>query len=232
MDPLIGCPQAEQELPTGPLPRHRHRAPYATLVLQGSYIERGLSGRWTVEAGHIVAHGLFDCHDNIILRARTKVLNIPLPPTLSLPPVFTVRDPDALITAIRRGNANLPLLLHPEHRVPASQENWPDLLANHLRQEAGGITEWARGAGLAPATVSRGFAAAYGVTPAAYRMEAQVMRAFRQLLIGNDPLAGIAADCGFADQAHLCRSIKSLSGYPPSHWRRVKSVQDRETTAA
>lgn len=202
---------------------------YATLVLEGAYIERGTSGRWSIEPGHVIAHSAFDCHDNLILREPTRVLNIPDPPALRLPPVFTAHDPDALIAAARQGAAEMHLLLRPDSVIPPEQD-WPDLLATCLREEAIGITDWAQAAGLAPATVSRGFAAAFGVTPSGYRAEARVARALRLLVTGTDPLAQIAAACGFSDQAHLCRNVKAVSGYTPSQWRQVKSVQDLTRT--
>ena len=107
------------------------------------------------------------------------------------------------------------LLLRPDSVIPPEQD-WPDLLATCLREEAIGITDWAQDAGKAPATVSRGFAAAFGVTPSGYRAEARVARALRLLVTGTDPLAQIAADCGFSDQAHLCRNVKAVSQYAKS----------------
>jgi AraC-like DNA-binding protein len=31
-------------------------------------------------------------------------------------------------------------------------------------------------------------------------------------------LAGLAAECGYYDQAHLAREFRSLAGCPPSQW--------------
>ena len=36
------------------------------------------------------------------------------------------------------------------------------------------------------------------------------------------PLATIAADCGFADQAHFSRSFRAAYGVPPSRFRRER----------
>ena len=34
----------------------------------------------------------------------------------------------------------------------------------------------------------------------------------------RDFLAGLAADCGYYDQAHLAREFRELAGCPPSAW--------------
>jgi transcriptional regulator GlxA family with amidase domain len=34
------------------------------------------------------------------------------------------------------------------------------------------------------------------------------------------PLARIAAEAGFADQAHMTRALGALTGRCPGHWRR------------
>jgi AraC-like DNA-binding protein len=45
-------------------------------------------------------------------------------------------------------------------------------------------------------------------------------------------MAQLAAETGFADQAHFCRAIRQLTGAPPSAWQQVKSVQDAARAAA
>jgi AraC-like DNA-binding protein len=74
--------------------------------------------------------------------------------------------------------------------------------------------------GLTPATVSRGFARVFETSPAAFRAEARALRAFARITAGGRSLAGIAAVAGFADQAHMTRAIRALTGRPPGHWLR------------
>jgi transcriptional regulator GlxA family with amidase domain len=38
----------------------------------------------------------------------------------------------------------------------------------------------------------------------------------RRLIDAGRPLGEVAATCGFADQAHLTREVRALSGRPPS----------------
>jgi AraC-like DNA-binding protein len=216
----------EQRLEIGRLRRHRHPVAYAAIVLSGSYDEFGDAGRWRLSAGDIVAHRVFEAHGNTITRQGTVVLNLPLPMGLSLPPVFSVADPDAVIRAVRAGNADLPSVLRSiVVRAPAHSD-WPDELAAALRHSPVRLGDWAQQRGLAPATVSRGFRAAFGTTAARYRAEIQTQRALRRILFGREPLADIASACGFADQAHMSRAVLALTGQTPLRCRKIKSIQD------
>jgi len=223
----------EQKLAIGDLPRHRHDAAYAALVLEGGYLEVGDTGRWRVEAGDVVAHRGFEAHANGVPRPGARVLNIALPPSAALPPVFRVADPDALIRAARRGDQGaVHALLQPQQVRTPLMLDWPDLLAAALRRAPVRIGAWAAAMRLDPATVSRGFRGAFGASPAGYRADLQTQDALRRIVGGAEPLAQVAQDAGFADQAHMSRSVRRLTGRPPSHWRRVKSVQDRRAHAA
>jgi len=46
-------------------------------------------------------------------------------------------------------------------------------------------------------------------------------QAWRAIRATGMPLAAIAAECGFSDQAHMTRSVKTVSGRCPSAWRSV-----------
>ncbi len=67
-----------------------------------------------------------------------------------------------------------------------------------------------------------------GVTPKEFQRVARFQRA-RQLL-GRRPLAEVAAQCGYSDQAHLSREWAALAGCTPTTWLREEFpfVQDRE----
>ena len=42
--------------------------------------------------------------------------------------------------------------------------------------------------------------------------------------------AGIAAECGYADQAHLAREFKAMAGEPPTAWARRLALTDSRLT--
>jgi AraC-like DNA-binding protein len=62
------------------------------------------------------------------------------------------------------------------------------------------------------------FTREYGLAP---KQAARVIRFQRskELVAGQGrPLADVAGGCGYADQAHLTREGRSLSGYSPWQW--------------
>jgi AraC-like DNA-binding protein len=68
---------------------------------------------------------------------------------------------------------------------------------------------------------SRAFKISHGVSPWAYIIIARVERAKRMIRATREPLSQIGSDCGFADQAHLCRAFRRWVGVSPGIWRRA-----------
>jgi AraC-like DNA-binding protein len=56
-----------------------------------------------------------------------------------------------------------------------------------------------------------------GLPPHAYQLHLRVLRA-RELLAAGEPPAGVAATCGFADQAHLTRTFRQIVGVTPGRY--------------
>jgi AraC-like DNA-binding protein len=100
------------------------------------------------------------------------------------------------------------------------EEDWPDLLAKAMLADPNlRLDRWADAHGLSAETLSRGFGRVFATTPAAFRAEARARKAFVRIMETMAPLAEIAAETGFADQAHMTRAIKALTGVPPRLWR-------------
>lgn len=213
----------ERWSPSRQVPRHRHRAPYAALVLWGGYEEAGDGGRRRVGPGDVLLHDGFEAHLDRMEARGAETLNLPLPPGWSL----SVRggridDADAVVRVAEHDPTEAACrLLARLIPAEADAEDWPDDLARAL---AGGavirLGAWAGARRLAPATVSRGFFAAYGATPSRYRLEARARSAWRALQDGCASLAAVAQEAGFADQAHMTRAVTALTGRTPSAWRR------------
>jgi len=202
------------------LARHRHDAGYVAVVLDGGYLEAGEGGRIRAEAGMALVHHGWSAHQDGFGSAGARVLNLPLPDRLAEGPV-RIADPAAVARLAERDpHAAAQLVCETAMPFSASPGDWPDLLAQALAADpALAITGWADAAGLDPASVSRGFARAYGVSPKRFRLELRTRAAVRALAGWHGTLAALAAEHGFADQAHLARATLGLTGRTPSQLR-------------
>jgi AraC family transcriptional regulator len=70
-----------------------------------------------------------------------------------------------------------------------------------------------------PAHLAKEFRRYFGMTIGGYRRQIRLHRAEGMLLRKNIDLAEIALVCGFANQAHFCRSFKAAFGVTPSRFR-------------
>ncbi|QVM93562.1 AraC family transcriptional regulator [Pseudomonas entomophila] len=73
-------------------------------------------------------------------------------------------------------------------------------------------------AGLSQAYLTRAFAKRFGLTPHGYLLDLRVQHARAQLRLGR-PIAEVALEAGFADQAHLQRVFKRHLAATPGHYR-------------
>jgi AraC-like DNA-binding protein len=110
-----------------------------------------------------------------------------------------------------------------------------DLLAERLSGPPS-LDDLAAESGMSPFALVRAFRAETGLPPHAYVNHLRV-RLARQLLDRGVAPADVAAQAGFADQAHLTRHFKRVVGVPPRAYQRDrgtaagKNVQDRAALA-
>jgi len=216
----VSHPPSRQTVQPGCLPRHRHAEGYVAVVLAGAYEEAGDTGRRRVGPGDVVVHQPWEAHLNRTPGAGAQVLNLPLA-ARGLAPFGRVEDLDGLVRAAARDPREAAAALQAGFQAAdTAPADWPDLLAAAL---AGGdarpLGDWAAAFGLSPEHLSRGFGKVFGVTPQRFRWEARARAALGDLG-GAVPLAQLAAVHGFADQAHMTRSVRAVSGRPPGAWRR------------
>lgn len=204
----------------GRMERHRHRDAYAAVVLAGGYLEAGDRGRFHARPGQVLIHGPWESHMDAFSGAGARVLNLPLTGPVGFG-VGALADPDALARAAERDLAGAEaLLLSTLRPLDAALDDWPDVLAAALRRDPGLALEvWAEAAGLAPASVSRGFRQAFGTSPRRYRAEQRALKAAEALVTRADTLAALAAELGFVDQAHMTRAVSALTGLAPGRLR-------------
>jgi AraC-like DNA-binding protein len=70
---------------------------------------------------------------------------------------------------------------------------------------------------------STAFKTTFGVSPHSYIVCCRVDHAKYRMLTSDAPLCEIALDCGLADQSHLSRVFRRVTGSTPSAWRRYSS---------
>ncbi len=86
---------------------------------------------------------------------------------------------------------------------------------------AAGLVPLARFLEVSPSHLSRTFRRETGMSVTRFRNRVRVGRALDRIERGEDDLAGLAADLGFADHAHLTRTVKAETGHPPAALRRL-----------
>jgi AraC-like DNA-binding protein len=208
------------------LPRHRHFRAYATVVLKGSFEESGYAGRIHATAGDMLLHPTLDCHANRTVSAGVKLIRLPWPDRTGTGGLYRFHEMDTLARVAEKDVRDAALLLESAldrywPSSPGKKNDWPDLLATALiRNPSMRIAHWAEDNGLAVETVSRGFASAYGIAPSVYRAESRARVAWFRVVRGSEALSAIAAETGFADQAHMSRWIRRITGASPAVWRK------------
>ncbi len=87
------------------------------------------------------------------------------------------------------------------------------------------VRELARSAGVSTRHLERVFNARVGIGPKSF---ARIVRFQRVLRSPSGDWAGLAADCGYTDQAHLIRDFREFTGQTPAEWRarQVAFLQD------
>lgn len=85
--------------------------------------------------------------------------------------------------------------------------------------EAAGLCSLARLLRVSPYRLSRSFSQQMGLSLTRYRNRVRVGRAMDRLAEGEPSLANLAAQLGFADQAHLSRTVREHLGHTPTALR-------------
>lgn len=84
---------------------------------------------------------------------------------------------------------------------------------------ARGVAEIAARAGLSHRQLQRRFASEFGMPPRGYLRLLRFKEALASVQSGEAQLADTAAEMGYADQAHMARAFRDLTGLPPSKVR-------------
>jgi AraC family transcriptional regulator len=81
--------------------------------------------------------------------------------------------------------------------------------------------------GQSEAHFSRTFKRTFGEPPHAFVIRRRLAFASDYMVQTEASLSAIALQCGFSDQAHLCRAFRHATGLSPAVWRRTCRADDR-----
>lgn len=95
---------------------------------------------------------------------------------------------------------------------------------DHFRETVR-IGDVARAAGVHPAHLAAVFRQAHHEPLGTYVRRLRVDWAAEQLLRTDAPIATVAAEAGFADQSHLTRAFRRVTGTTPAAYRRTRYVR-------
>jgi AraC family transcriptional regulator len=219
------------------VPLHSHERPYVSFLLRGSYTEEGPAAWHDCAAGTVIFHPEGETHRDRFHRLGGRVLNLELDREwlrgLGVPlQRRAVALPAAFRAGLQLGDAGdlEELAIEFVGEAAAEQERAslrrPRWLAAALALVDDAVEEGerialsvaARHCGVHPVHLARTFPRFTGCTFSRYVLRRRVAKALRELERGG-AVADAAARCGFADQAHLCRSFKRETGVTPSQFR-------------
>jgi len=94
-----------------------------------------------------------------------------------------------------------------------------DYLEAHITQDIS-LEEMAKLAGLSQSQFARLFKVSTGMPPYRWSLATRIKRAQELLLLGKDSISDIAIQTGFADQSHLTKTFRRVTGATPRDWQR------------
>ena len=129
----------------------------------------------------------------------------------------TLRKESAAITFFSSVQQTLNPASLPEHDASGQLARAAEFIAENCTR-ALKLDDVCEAAGLSASHLIRAFNKRYGMTPHAYLINRRIQYSRAQLRRGA-PIAAVALDAGFADQAHLQRTFKRLVAATPGQYR-------------
>ena len=237
--------------PSYAVPSHAHARPYFCYVSAGDFRELGARGSYVATRGTLVFHPASESHSDEFGAEGGRCFNIEVGSDVRIarePGVVSgravryaaelyreMRAWDAASAVVAEGLAAA-LVARVEHDARelsraasdarATRRTSTDLsrAASRLRDDPchpPSLASLASDAGMATITFARAFRRAYGAGVGAFARAERVELAKRALAESARSVSAIAAELGFADQAHLTRVFRDATGWTPAAFRRA-----------
>ena len=205
------------------LPFHRHDDARVIVVLEGEICESSISGRHTYGQGDFLFRPPFCAHENAPSGKPSTFLRLPVSRHIWLAAVkrhgwralcgkFEFHD--RAHRDMLRPNASGDAFLNFSLRLPDTAKQRPDVVRSKS------FAALASETGVRPYALTRKVKREFGLTPTEFRREWRLRAALDRLASGSMAIADIASECGFADQSHLTRTVRTATGYSPAAFRR------------
>jgi AraC family transcriptional regulator len=228
------------------LPWHAHAETYVTFVVDGTYRERLRGTTLDCVPRSVVVHPAGEEHADRFASRHANCLNVHLDPSWSRQSRFvhTALIQTASAAAIgtrvarelRHADALSPLVIEglmlelfaeverarDEDRAPSWLKKVHEVVESQYGRQLA-LAELAELAGVHPVHLARAFRRHYGCTVGELVRELRVEDAKRRIVAGV-ALSDVALDAGFADQSHLARTFRRLTGMTPAAFRRANRV--------
>lgn len=228
-------------------PRHAHETLDLSLVLAGSVRERIGGDLLEVEPMDVIVKPPGVEHSNHFGEAGVEILRLRVDPGLAearelmasgSPPSqhrgghlakrltslamaahlsVSAKDvTDQVVEMVAACGENRPTIRRGPVWLDRVEAAISDRLGEPLR-----VRELAAEAGRHPVHLARVFRRVHGVSVTAFIRRRRVQAALAAIRSSDLSLSWIAAECGFADQAHMSRSVRRELGLPPSGLRAI-----------
>jgi AraC family transcriptional regulator len=232
------------------IPFHRHEGPYLCVVLAGAFIESAGVDDHECVPGSAIFHPGDDLHADRFGPNGARCLNVILGDAADAAIERTVANGEARLrsTAIARiarlavramtgrpcdpGSAledhvtELLAAVRPlERRSAGKVPRWIRRVADHINEtapERASLAGLARIAGVHPVHLSRSFRLCYGDSVTSYVRRRRLAWAHDRVTATRQPLAEIATEAGFADQAHFSHAFRAAYGMAPAAYRKAR----------
>ena len=215
--------------------RHAHDYSNITIVLAGKIEEATEFGEYCAYAGSVVSKGAGCEHEDRVGGFGARTLSIQfhgesplLPGTWSwLDTPDVVRRGLAVYRAStldERERAVGALVAAVTSRPSSARPRWIDDVTSHIEGNyfhSIVFGDLASRAGIHPVYASRAFRAHVGMSMSAYLQAVRLRNARLALSSGRRSVAAIAAECGFSDSSHLCRTFSRSLGTTPRKYREL-----------
>jgi AraC family transcriptional regulator len=232
-------------LPGTVVPSHAHAHPYFCYVSAGGFAELGEGGSYVASRGTLVFHPAAEAHSDEFGDAGGRCFNIEVDGEVAVrrdPGVVRgaavryaaelyreMRAWDAASTLVAEGLtaaliARVGFQAERAARAPRKARGDLTRAVERLRADPCNpppLALLAAESGLNTISFARAFRRQYGCGVGAYVRAERVEMAKRALAESDESVSTIAAELGFADQAHFTRVFRNATGWTPAAFRRA-----------